>query len=169
MAQRCVSLLPWRRLHRRGDWTRRASFWGLSSWLRGPIRGSTFSTAGAEFTRRSFATATGRSLAGGLTASQGAKGIRWPIRGQAATQVCSPRQGRVAYSVFDVRKLVCDDIGLKGDENRAKLGLSKKRKSRGRSKGGKGRSDIVYCSNCGASVPRDKAKRVTTRLNLVEP
>ncbi|HXW95010.1 MAG TPA: 30S ribosomal protein S26e [Nitrososphaerales archaeon] len=47
--------------------------------------------------------------------------------------------------------------------------MSKKRKSRGRSKGGKGRSDVVYCSNCGASVPRDKAKRVTTRLNLVEP
>ena len=47
--------------------------------------------------------------------------------------------------------------------------MSKKRKSRGRSKGGKGRSDTIYCSNCGASVPRDKAKRVTTRLNLVEP
>ncbi len=47
--------------------------------------------------------------------------------------------------------------------------LSKKRKSRGRSKGGKGRSDIIYCSNCGASVPRDKAKKVTTRLSLVEP
>ena len=62
-----------------------------------------------------------------------------------------------------------DDICLKGDEIRDVQALSKKRKSRGRSKGGKGRSDIVYCSNCGASVPRDKAKRVTTRLNLVEP
>lgn len=47
--------------------------------------------------------------------------------------------------------------------------MSKKRKSRGRSKGGKGRGDTVYCSNCGASVPRDKAKKVTTRLSLVEP
>ncbi len=50
-----------------------------------------------------------------------------------------------------------------------RIALSKKRKSRGRSKGGKGRSDIIYCSNCGASVPRDKAKKVTTRLSLVEP
>jgi small subunit ribosomal protein S26e len=47
--------------------------------------------------------------------------------------------------------------------------LSKKRKSRGRSKGGKGSSVIIHCSNCGASVPRDKAKKVTTRLSLVEP
>ncbi|MDG7010927.1 MAG: 30S ribosomal protein S26e [Nitrososphaerota archaeon] len=47
--------------------------------------------------------------------------------------------------------------------------MSKKRKSRGRSKGGKGRSDIIYCSNCGAAVPRDKAKKVTTRTSLVEP
>jgi small subunit ribosomal protein S26e len=47
--------------------------------------------------------------------------------------------------------------------------LSKKRKSRGRSKGGKGRGDLIHCSNCGAAVPRDKAKKVTTRLTLVEP
>ena len=47
--------------------------------------------------------------------------------------------------------------------------MSKKRKSRGRSKGGKGRSGTIYCSNCGASVPRDKAKKVTTRLSMVEP
>ena len=47
--------------------------------------------------------------------------------------------------------------------------MSKKRKSRGRSKGGKGRSDIIYCSNCGAAVPRDKAMKVTTRTSLVEP
>ncbi len=56
-----------------------------------------------------------------------------------------------------------------GPEALTEYYLSKKRKSRGRSKGGKGRSDIIYCSNCGASVPRDKAKKVTTRLNLVEP
>jgi small subunit ribosomal protein S26e len=47
--------------------------------------------------------------------------------------------------------------------------LSKKRKSRGRSKGGKGSSVVIHCSNCGASVPRDKAKKVTTRMSLVEP
>ncbi|MDA4124147.1 MAG: 30S ribosomal protein S26e [Thaumarchaeota archaeon] len=47
--------------------------------------------------------------------------------------------------------------------------MTKKRKSRGRSKGGKGRGGLIYCSNCGAAVPRDKAKKVTTRVSLVEP
>ena len=40
--------------------------------------------------------------------------------------------------------------------------MPKKRKSRGRSKGGKGRSELVHCSGCGCLVPRDKAKKVTT-------
>ncbi len=43
-----------------------------------------------------------------------------------------------------------------------------KRASRGRRKGGKGSSTRVQCVNCGASVPTDKAKKVTSRLNLVE-
>jgi small subunit ribosomal protein S26e len=47
--------------------------------------------------------------------------------------------------------------------------MGKKRKSRGRSKGGKGRSEYVQCSNCGMLVPRDKAKRVTAWVSLVEP
>jgi small subunit ribosomal protein S26e len=47
--------------------------------------------------------------------------------------------------------------------------MTKKRKSRGRAKGGKGSSAVVSCSNCGSHVPRDKAKKVTTRLSLVEP
>ena len=47
--------------------------------------------------------------------------------------------------------------------------MSKKRKSRGRSKGAKGSSSLIHCSNCGAAVPRDKAKKVTTRMSLVEP
>ncbi|HUI86859.1 MAG TPA: 30S ribosomal protein S26e [Nitrososphaerales archaeon] len=47
--------------------------------------------------------------------------------------------------------------------------MTKKRKSRGRSKGGKGSSVVIHCSNCGAAVPRDKAKKVTTRMSLVEP
>lgn len=47
--------------------------------------------------------------------------------------------------------------------------MPKKRKSRGRAKGGKGRSDFVHCSNCGHLVPRDKAKKVTSRISLVEP
>lgn len=47
--------------------------------------------------------------------------------------------------------------------------MTKKRKSRGRSKGGKGRSSIVQCTNCGMLVPRDKAKRVTSFVSLVEP
>ncbi len=47
--------------------------------------------------------------------------------------------------------------------------MTKKRKSGGRAKGGKGRSDYVQCSNCGTLVPKDKAKRVTSRISLVEP
>jgi small subunit ribosomal protein S26e len=43
-----------------------------------------------------------------------------------------------------------------------------KRASRGRQKGGKGSSGRIQCTNCGATVPRDKAKKVTSRLNLVE-
>ena len=46
--------------------------------------------------------------------------------------------------------------------------MPKKRKSGGRSKGGKGRTDNVQCSNCSTLVPKDKAKKSTTRVNLVE-
>ncbi|RJS78795.1 30S ribosomal protein S26e [Candidatus Bathyarchaeota archaeon] len=44
-----------------------------------------------------------------------------------------------------------------------------KRKSRGRSKGSKGRSGYVQCSICGELVPRDKAKKVTRRFSIVDP
>jgi small subunit ribosomal protein S26e len=47
--------------------------------------------------------------------------------------------------------------------------MPKKRTSRGRAKGGKGSSGTVHCSQCGAMVPRDKAKKVTGRVTLVEP
>ena len=47
--------------------------------------------------------------------------------------------------------------------------MTKKRKSGGRSKGGKGRSELVQCTNCGMLVPRDKVKRVTSRFSLVDP
>ena len=47
--------------------------------------------------------------------------------------------------------------------------MTQKRKSRGRSKGGKGNSGFIQCSNCGRPVPRDKAKKVTQRVTLVEP
>lgn len=43
-----------------------------------------------------------------------------------------------------------------------------KRKSRGRSKGGKGSSGVVQCASCGAMVPRDKAKKSTRRLSFVD-
>lgn len=43
-----------------------------------------------------------------------------------------------------------------------------KRKSRGRSKGGKGKSGLVQCSGCGELVPRDKAKRVSRRVSMVD-
>jgi len=35
-----------------------------------------------------------------------------------------------------------------------------KRASRGRRKGGKGSSDRIQCTNCGATVPKDKAKKL---------
>jgi small subunit ribosomal protein S26e len=47
--------------------------------------------------------------------------------------------------------------------------MPKKRASRGRSKGGKGSSGVVHCSQCGALVPRDKAKKVTGRITVIEP
>ena len=43
-----------------------------------------------------------------------------------------------------------------------------KRASRGRRKGGKGSSGVIQCVNCGGTVPKDKAKKVTSRLSLVE-
>src|SRR5437899_13083857 len=47
--------------------------------------------------------------------------------------------------------------------------MTKKRRSRGRSKGGKGRSELVQCANCGMLTPRDKVKRVTSWVSLIEP
>jgi small subunit ribosomal protein S26e len=47
--------------------------------------------------------------------------------------------------------------------------LTKKRKSRGRSKGDRGRSDLVHCARCGALVPRDKAIKVTAKYSPVDP
>jgi len=43
-----------------------------------------------------------------------------------------------------------------------------KRKSRGRSKGGKGKGSVVQCSSCGELVPRDKAKKASRRVSLVD-
>lgn len=44
-----------------------------------------------------------------------------------------------------------------------------KRKSHGRSKGGKGRSMQVQCCVCGQLVPRDKAKKSTRRVSVLNP
>lgn len=46
--------------------------------------------------------------------------------------------------------------------------MAKKRRSGGRSKGGKGRSEAIHCANCGALVPRDKAIKVTRPVSVVE-
>ena len=46
--------------------------------------------------------------------------------------------------------------------------MPSKRVSRGRKKGGKGSSGVVQCTNWGQTVPKDKAKKVTSRLSLVE-
>jgi small subunit ribosomal protein S26e len=43
-----------------------------------------------------------------------------------------------------------------------------KRKSRGRSKGGKGSGATVQCASCGQVVPRDKAKKSTRRISFVD-
>jgi len=43
-----------------------------------------------------------------------------------------------------------------------------KRKSRGRSKGGKGKGALVQCSSCGKQVPRDKAKKSSRRVSMVD-
>jgi len=43
-----------------------------------------------------------------------------------------------------------------------------KRKSRGRSKGGKGSGGFVQCVSCGGMVPRDKAKKVTRHVSMVD-
>lgn len=43
-----------------------------------------------------------------------------------------------------------------------------KRKSRGRSKGQKGRGSLVQCSSCGELVPKDKAKKSSRRVSLVD-
>ena len=46
--------------------------------------------------------------------------------------------------------------------------MPQKRKSRGRAKGGKGRSGFVQCDMCGAHVPRDKAKKHTAYFSPVD-
>ncbi|MCD6465827.1 30S ribosomal protein S26e [Candidatus Bathyarchaeota archaeon] len=47
--------------------------------------------------------------------------------------------------------------------------MPQKRKNRGRSRGAKGSSGYVHCSGCGELVPRDKAKKITRRISLVDP
>jgi small subunit ribosomal protein S26e len=47
--------------------------------------------------------------------------------------------------------------------------LPKKRRSGGRAGGAAGKKSVVQCSQCGKLVPRDKAKKVTKYLTLVEP
>lgn len=46
--------------------------------------------------------------------------------------------------------------------------MAKKRKSRGRSKGGKGRSEYVSCTNCGSRIPVDKAIKATKKVSYVD-
>ena len=46
--------------------------------------------------------------------------------------------------------------------------MPQKRKSRGRTKGRKGRSGFVQCDGCGGLVPRDKAKKKTTYFSPVD-
>jgi small subunit ribosomal protein S26e len=47
--------------------------------------------------------------------------------------------------------------------------MPKKRKSRGRSKGDKGKSSRIQCDGCGAWVPRDKVIKVTKPVSIIDP
>lgn len=47
--------------------------------------------------------------------------------------------------------------------------MPKKRKSRGRTKGSKGRDSILACDACGRLIPRGKAIKVTHYQTLVDP
>ncbi|RLF16868.1 MAG: 30S ribosomal protein S26e [Thermoprotei archaeon] len=47
--------------------------------------------------------------------------------------------------------------------------MPKKRKSRGRHKGDKGKEGYVQCDRCGALVPRSKAVRVTVNSLPLDP
>ena len=47
--------------------------------------------------------------------------------------------------------------------------MPKKRKSRGRHKGGKGKEDLIQCDMCGALVPRSKAIKITRPVSVIDP
>ena len=47
--------------------------------------------------------------------------------------------------------------------------MAKKRKSGGRSKGKKGRAQMVQCSSCGRLVPAGKVKKETKYVTLIDP
>ncbi|RLE85064.1 MAG: 30S ribosomal protein S26e [Thermoprotei archaeon] len=47
--------------------------------------------------------------------------------------------------------------------------MPKKRKSRGRHKGGKGKEDLVQCDECGALIPQSKAVKITRPLSVIDP
>jgi small subunit ribosomal protein S26e len=47
--------------------------------------------------------------------------------------------------------------------------VPKKRKSRGRHKGDKGKEAMVQCDECGALIPRSKAVKVTKRYAPIDP
>ncbi len=49
-----------------------------------------------------------------------------------------------------------------------KTELAKKRRSGGRTRGKKGRGSLVTCSFCGKLVPREKAKKVTSTVSVVD-
>ena len=46
--------------------------------------------------------------------------------------------------------------------------MAKKRKSGGRKKGQSGKGKSIQCSKCGRMVPRDKAKKFTRAVSIVE-
>ncbi|MCS7105200.1 MAG: 30S ribosomal protein S26e [Thermofilaceae archaeon] len=47
--------------------------------------------------------------------------------------------------------------------------MPKKRKSRGRHKGDKGKESMIQCDECGALIPRSKAIKVTRKYAPIDP
>lgn len=52
-------------------------------------------------------------------------------------------------------------------QNPGEIEIPEKR-SRGRTKGVKGPASFVQCGQCGQLIPRDKAKKVSRRISLVD-
>jgi small subunit ribosomal protein S26e len=77
---------------------------------------------------------------------------------------------REAGHALDVHKAKIKERSSKREPWRVAWSpVPKKRRSRGRSKGAKGKDSIVYCDGCGRPIPRGKAIKVTRPVSVVDP